>query len=200
MTVEFKPLFGLNITYLTFLPLLALTLFRGLRLATLALAANAIIETTLWLQLHWANSFPAVDLRLLIAIYSTTILVLAAVVDERQRSRVQVASLIAAEAAVRSSEERLRLATKATNDAIWDIDLKAGTVSWNDTYFSSYGRPDSADSWQFWIDHIHPEDRTRTVEGLRAAIAGGASSWSAEYRFWRVDGEWAYIYDRAGLQ
>ena len=197
MTVEFKPLFGLNITYLTLLPLLALTLFRGLRLATLALAANAIIATTLWLQLHWANSFPAVDLRLLIAIYSTTILVLAAVVDERQRSRVQVASLIAAEAALRSSEERLRLATKATNDAIWDIDLKAGTVSWNDTYSGLYGRPDTADSWQFWIDHIHPEDRTRTVEGLQAAIAGGASSWSAEYRFRRVDGEWAYIYDRA---
>ena len=192
-----KHRFGLNITYLTFLPLLALTLFRGLRLATLALAANAIIATTLWLQLHWASSFPAVDLRLLIAIYSTTILVLAAVVDERQRSRVQLASLIAAEAALRSSEERLRLATKATNDAIWDIDLKAGTVSWNDTYSALYGRPDTADSWQFWIDRIHPEDRTRTVDGFQAAIAGGASSWSAEYRFRRVDGEWAYIYDRA---
>jgi PAS domain S-box-containing protein len=197
MAVEFKPLFGLNITYLTFLPLLALTLFRGLRLATLALAANAIIATTLWLQLHWANSFPAVDLRLLIAIYSTTILVLAAVADERQRSRVQVASLMAAEAALRSSEERLRLATKATNDAIWDMDLKTGSISWNDTYSVLYGRPDTADSWQFWIDRIHPEDRRRIVDGFEAAIAVDASSWSAEYRFRRVDGEWAYIYDRA---
>ena len=197
MTVEFKHRFGLNIAYLTFLPLMTLTLFRGMRLATLALAVNAILATTLWLQLHWVSSFPALDLRLLIAIYSTTILVLAAVADERQRSRVQVASLIAAEAALRSSEERLRLATKATNDAIWDIDLKAGTVSWNDTYSALYGRPDSADSWQFWIDGIHPEDRTRTVDGLRGAIAGGASSWTAEYRFRRVDGEWAYVYDRA---
>jgi two-component system cell cycle sensor histidine kinase/response regulator CckA len=197
MTVEFKHRFGINITYLTFLPLLALTLFRGLRFSTLALAANAIIATTLWLQLHWASSFPAVDLRLLIAIYSTTILVLAAVVNERQRSRVQVASLLAAEAALRSSEERLRLATKATNDAIWDLDLKAGTISWNDTYFVLYGRPDTADSWQSWIDRIHTEDRTRTLDGLQMAIAGGASGWSAEYRFRRVDGEWAYIYDRA---
>ena len=55
----------------------------------------------------------------------------------------------------------------------------------------------TADSWQFWIDRIHPEDRTRTVDGFQAAIAGDASSWSAEYRFRRVDGEWAYIYDRA---
>jgi PAS domain S-box-containing protein len=197
MTVESKPRFGLNITYLTFLPLLALTLFRGLPLATLALAVNAIIATTLWLQLQWVNSFPAVDLRLLIATYSTAILVLAAVVAERQRSRVEVASLIAAEAALRSSEERLRLATKATNDAIWDFDLKAGTVSWNDTYSGLYGRPDSAEPWKFWIDRIHPEDRTRTVDGFQAVIADGASSWCAEYRFRRVDGEWSYVYDRA---
>jgi len=197
MTVELKPLFGLDITYITFLPLLAFTLLRGLRLATLALASNSIIATTLWLQLHWASSFPAADLRLLIAVYSTTILVLAAVVDERQRSRVQVASLLAAEEALRRSEERLRLATKATNDAIWDRDLKTGTVSWNDTYSMLYGTPGTEDAMRFWIDRIHPEDRTRTVDGFQAAIAGGESSWSAEYRFRRVDGEWAYIYDRA---
>jgi PAS domain S-box-containing protein len=197
ITVEFKRYFELNITYLTFLPLLAFTLFRGLRLATLALAANAIIATTLWLQLDWASSFPAMDLRLLISIYSVTILVLAAVVDERERSRVQVASLLAAEAALRSSEERLRLATKATNDAIWDIDLKAGTISLNDTFSGLYGTPDSSHPWQFWANRIHPEDRALTVKEFEAAIEGSASSWSSEYRYRRVDGEWAHIYDRA---
>src|SRR5205085_2962618 len=108
--------------------------------------------------------FPAVDLRLLIAIYSITILVLGAVVDERQRSQVQVANLTAAEAALRSSEDRLRLATKATNDAIWDIDLKARTISLNDTFSELYGTPDSLHPWQFWAHRIHPEDRARTVE------------------------------------
>jgi PAS domain S-box-containing protein len=101
------------------------------------------------------------------------------------------------EEALRKSEERFRLATKATNDAIWDIDLKAGTVSWNDTYSVLYGRPETADSWQFWIDRIHPEDRARTVDEFQAAIGRGAASWSAEYRFRRADGGWAYIYDRA---
>jgi PAS domain S-box-containing protein len=109
----------------------------------------------------------------------------------------EIAERLRAEEALRANEERLRLATKATNDAIWDIDLKAGTVTWNDTYSTLYGRPGTADSWQFWIDRIHPEDRTRTVDGFQAAIVGGASSWSAEYRYRRVDGEWAYIYDRA---
>jgi len=102
------------------------------------------------------------------------------------------------EEALRKSEERLRLATKATNNAIWDIDLKTGTVSWNDTYSALYGRPpETSDSWQWWIDNIHPEDRERTVGDLRAAIVSGASSWTCEYRFRRVDDGWAHIYDRA---
>jgi PAS domain S-box-containing protein len=100
--------------------------------------------------------------------------------------------------ALRQSEERLRLAFKATNDAIWDIDLKSGSVSWNETYSTLYGRPaETSDSWQWWIDRIHPEDRERTVAGLRGAISSAGSSWTCEYRFQRVDGEWAYIYDRA---
>jgi PAS domain S-box-containing protein len=99
---------------------------------------------------------------------------------------------------LRNSEERFRLATKATNDSIWDIDLKNGIVSWNDTYSRLYGRPpETSDSWQWWIERIHPEDRENTVAGLRSAIAGRSSSWTCEYRFRRLSGEWAYIYDRA---
>jgi PAS domain S-box-containing protein len=108
MSVQFKVHYGLNVTYLTFLPPLVFTLFRGMRLAVLALAANAVIATTLWYQLHWDQALSAGDLRLLIAIYSLTILVLAAVVEERQRDRGQVEKLRTAEAALRESEERFR--------------------------------------------------------------------------------------------
>jgi PAS domain S-box-containing protein len=102
------------------------------------------------------------------------------------------------EESLRKSEERFRLAAKATNDAIWDIDLKTGTVSWNDTYSAHYGRPtETSDSWQWWIENIHPEDRESTATGLRSAISSRSSSWTCEYRFRRVSGEWAYIYDCA---
>jgi hypothetical protein len=74
------------------------------------------------------------------------------------------------EEALRRSEERFRLAVKAINDTIWDIDLKAGTVTWNDTSTLLYGRPETADSWQFWIDRIHSDDRSRTVGDFQAAL------------------------------
>ena len=103
-----------------------------------------------------------------------------------------------AERALWHSEERYRLASKATNDAIWDIDLVTGDVTWNETYSMLYGRPsETSDSWQWWIDRIHPEDREVTVGGLRAALSSRASSWTCEYRFQRADGNWANIYDRA---
>jgi PAS domain S-box-containing protein len=102
------------------------------------------------------------------------------------------------EDALRKSEERFRLAIKATNDAIWDYDLQTGTISWNETYSTLYGRPpETSTSWQWWIDNIHPEDRERTVSYVRSAIDQRVSSWACEYRFRRVDGGWAHVYDRA---
>ncbi|MDD1718238.1 MAG: PAS domain S-box protein [Methanoregulaceae archaeon] len=103
-----------------------------------------------------------------------------------------------AEEALRASEERYQLATMATNDAIWDLNLIAGTVHWNDTYSTAFGRPlETQNSWQWWIDHIHPKDRDRTASGLRAAIEGETNTWVCEYMFLRADGTWADIYDRA---
>jgi PAS domain S-box-containing protein len=102
------------------------------------------------------------------------------------------------EEALRQSEEQFRLAIKATNDAIWDIDLTKGTVHWNETYAAAFGRPqERGDSWQWWTEHIHPEDREHAAGGLLAAIDGRENTWTCEYRLLRADGTWADIYDRA---
>lgn len=102
------------------------------------------------------------------------------------------------EAAIRASEERYRMAIRATNDAVWDIDLLKGVIEWNEQYVIAFGRPlATSHSWQWWIDRIHHEDRDRANLGLRAAIDGKSDHWSCEYRFLRADGVWAEIHDRA---
>jgi PAS domain S-box-containing protein len=100
--------------------------------------------------------------------------------------------------ALRESEERFRLLSRATNDAIWDWDLDTDTLWWNDGYFSLFGyaRSDTPPDISSWKGRIAESDRDRVTTGIRAAIDEGAESWSDEYRYRRADGTLAYVLDR----
>ena len=100
------------------------------------------------------------------------------------------------EVAVRQTEERYRLAARATNDAIWDWDLAADRIIWNEALTALFGYTDLDTTGAWWKDHIQPDDRERVVTGIEAVIAGSQEHWSAEYRFLRVDGSEAYVFDR----
>ncbi len=129
-----------------------------------------------------------------------SICVVATDLTDLERSTELIQQLRRHEEALRESEERLPLATGATNDAIYDLDLAEGTLRWNEAFAAAFGRPpETKESWQWWIDRIHPEDRERAAGGLRAAIDGRDDLWTCEYRFLRADGTWAYIHDRARI-
>ena len=93
-------------------------------------------------------------------------------------------------------EERYRLARLATNDAIWDWRLDDGHVIWNQAVETLFGYRLEQTSADWWLEHIHPSDRRRIDEAIHGVIDGGGSAWSAEYRFRRVDGSYADIFDR----
>ncbi|HVP39632.1 MAG TPA: PAS domain S-box protein [Candidatus Saccharimonadales bacterium] len=103
-----------------------------------------------------------------------------------------------AELALRGSEERLRLALRATRDAVWDQDLASGAVTWGEGVETLFGYPPSEagthTSWFF--ERVHPEDRDRVRAGLRSVVANGGRFWSDEYQFRRRDGEYACVLDR----
>nr|USU32368.1 PAS domain S-box protein [Methylobacterium sp. OTU13CASTA1] len=103
-----------------------------------------------------------------------------------------------AEQALRETEERYRLASRATNDAIWDWNLATNEVLWNDALQAAYGHsPETVDpTGDWWIGHIHPEDRGRIDASIHAIIDGTGTSWTDEYRFLRADGSYAYVLDR----
>jgi signal transduction histidine kinase len=186
ISVKFKVHYGLNVSYLTFLPPLAFTLFRSMRLAVLALAANAVIATTLWYQLHWEQALSAGDLRLLIAIYSLTILVLAAVVDERQRDRGQVEKLRTAEGALRESEGYLKNATRLARVGYWQWDIEANHVSGSEEMFRIFGKPPGfTPSFDDFLQTVIPQDRERVARWVGDSLAEKRGS-EIEYQIaWR---------------
>ncbi|MFL6587114.1 MAG: PAS domain-containing protein [Luteimonas sp.] len=102
----------------------------------------------------------------------------------------------AAEARHQEIEERYRLAAHATNDAIWDWRMDDGHVVWNEALTTLFGHAETATGAQWWLDHIHPEDRARVDTQIHAVIDGDGSVWTGEYRFQRADGSYAEVLDR----
>ncbi len=103
-----------------------------------------------------------------------------------------------AEDALGESEERYRLVARATNEAIWDVDLLSDRQTWNGTFEAMFGYPQreaTNDAW--WKERIHPGDRERVLSHIDAVIHGGEDMWTSEYRFRRADGAYLAVADRA---
>lgn len=100
--------------------------------------------------------------------------------------------------ALRQSEERYRLVSRATNDAIWDWNVVTNTLTWNPALEKVFGhRPEEVNSGLKWLnEHIHPDDRDRVATTMWAVMHSGEEFWSDEYRFLRADGAYADVIDR----
>lgn len=94
--------------------------------------------------------------------------------------------------------ERYLLASKATNDSIYEWDIATNALSWNDNFYSTFGYSDRAQvaSLEWWSDSIHPDDRKRTVQDLDRFLAQGGTYWAHEYRMRKASGQYAFVLDR----
>ncbi len=124
---------------------------------------------------------------------------LAAAVRRALQDATQARAQRAAEDELRASRERFELLARATNDAIWDWDVASGRVWWNQAAGELFGceRSQVGESFEWWAERLHPEDRQRVLSEWQAVVAGGDRSWSCEYRLRRADGSYASVIDRA---
>lgn len=97
------------------------------------------------------------------------------------------------------SEERFRLVSRVTNDALWDWDFVNNTVWWSDTFYQQFGyeKMDSMLDRNGWLQKIHPQDQSAAIESIYAAINTHQSQWNRGYRFLKEDGEYVNVLDRA---
>ncbi|HEY4208784.1 MAG TPA: chemotaxis protein CheB [Puia sp.] len=100
--------------------------------------------------------------------------------------------------ALSHSEERFRLVSRATNDALWDWDFVNNIVWWGESFYVQFGydRSEHLLNRDFWSQKIHPEDRDAVEESIYAAINGHHTQWSREYRFLKKNGDYTYVLDR----
>jgi diguanylate cyclase (GGDEF)-like protein/PAS domain S-box-containing protein len=102
------------------------------------------------------------------------------------------------EQALKISQERFELVTRATSDAVWDWNLATDEIWWNDglTKLFGYTREEFGSHKSAWQKFIHPADSERVWKDLKAHIRSGLTHWASEYRFRRKDGSYAFVIDR----
>jgi PAS domain S-box-containing protein len=96
------------------------------------------------------------------------------------------------------SEERFRLVTRASNDAVWDWDLSTNKVWRSPMFHGLFGATDvDDDTYEGWQHRVHPDDLEGVAASVFAALQSDRSSWEVRYRFRRADGTYAFVKERS---
>ena len=113
-------------------------------------------------------------------------------------SLMDISQLKLTEEKLRESEERFRLAAKATHDAIWDWDLRKDEVWRSDAFHNLFGyaAEDVGGDFDWWVSRIHPDDRDEVLAQIPQPGVSTSSQCAFEYRFRRHDGTYADVFDR----
>ena len=116
--------------------------------------------------------------------------------DVTARQRVEAALR---ESQLRYQLVRYQLVAQAIQPAIWDWDLAADRVAWDEGVQALFGytpaEVGSGAAW--WIGHLHPDDREHVVAGIQAALRSGQATWSAEYSYRHRGGTYVPVADYA---
>ncbi|WP_160310538.1 sensor domain-containing protein [Microvirga vignae] len=104
-----------------------------------------------------------------------------------------------AQEALRTSEERLRLAVETTSLGIWDADLVTGSLEWTAEAREILGlSPDAQATRENFFERIHPDDLPSVENKSFVDIPGKGPSYSGTYRIIRADnGEVRWITSNA---
>lgn len=96
------------------------------------------------------------------------------------------------------TSERLALATRGSNDGLWDWDLQTDKVYYSPRFqqLLGYESPAAFEAGFTFRSHLHPEDRERVTSAIRAHLAGRSGSFDAEYRLRTRQGTYRWFHGR----
>lgn len=95
------------------------------------------------------------------------------------------------------SEERFRMVSSVTSDAICDRNLVNNTIWWSDSFYNWLGfKPsDETATTGFWLSLIHPNDKALVAQTLHQVVNEGAE-WRMQYRIRNKAGNYIPVLDQ----
>ncbi|HEY0177511.1 MAG TPA: PAS domain-containing protein, partial [Pedobacter sp.] len=98
---------------------------------------------------------------------------------------------------IRESIERFDIVSRATSDAIYDLNVSTGIILWNKGIKGIFGYKETDQfTSDWWHDNIHPDDIEQASKDLQHGISEHRSRMTAKYRFRCADGSYKYVLDR----
>jgi len=99
---------------------------------------------------------------------------------------------------LKSSELTLQLALRGANEGLWDLNLETGQLFLSDILQKILGyEPNELDpSFSNWLERIHPDYRSSTMELINKHLRGETEFYEATYRIKTKDGNWKWVLDR----
>lgn len=98
---------------------------------------------------------------------------------------------------IKESVERYDLISRATNDIIWEYDLKTNKTIYSTGLKTKFGYDNIKFNSQEWREKIHPEDVDLVTLAINSLLLSNRQKTSVyEYRFLNSENEYVYILDR----
>ncbi len=97
-----------------------------------------------------------------------------------------------------AANERFELATTASADGIWDLDVIANTVVWSEQNLKLLGEQDQPvpHKLAWWQERLHPDDAERVTEAVEDHLRND-TPYNVTYRIRHADGSWRWWRSRA---
>ena len=103
-----------------------------------------------------------------------------------------------AQEALKESEERYALASRGSNDGLWDWNLSANVVHFSPRWKAMLGYEEGeiGDTPEEWFGRIHDADRERVKEEIAAHQKGLNPHFESEHRMLHKDGSFRWMLSR----